>query len=62
MLAFTLLVNLPGSIANPIRELTDSIRQIAAQNYAERVHFEGHDEFGELARAFNSMAQKTGGI
>lgn len=58
LIAFTLLVNLPGSIANPIRELTESIRQIAAQNYHQRVHFEGHSEFGELAKSFNTMAEK----
>ncbi|SEL10369.1 sensor histidine kinase [Parapedobacter koreensis] len=58
LIAFILLVNLPGNIANPIKELTESIKQIAAQRYGERVHFEGHSEFGELARSFNTMAQK----
>jgi NtrC-family two-component system sensor histidine kinase KinB len=58
LIAFTLFVNLPGSIANPIRELTASIKQIAAMNYSERVHFESHNEFGELAGSFNIMAKK----
>jgi len=58
LIAFILLVNLPGNIANPIKELTASIKQIAAKNYSERVHFESHSEFGELAEAFNTMAQK----
>lgn len=58
MIAFILLFNLPGNIANPIRELTDSIKQIASKKYSERVHFEGHNEFGELAQSFNTMAQK----
>lgn len=58
IIAFTLLINLPGNIANPIGELTASIKQIAAHNYRERVHFEGHSEFGELARSFNTMASK----
>ena len=58
MVAFILLVNLPGNIANPIKELTESIKQIAAKNYSERVHFESHNEFGDLAEAFNTMAQK----
>lgn len=58
LIAFTLLVNLPGNIANPISELTESIKQIANQNYKERVHFESHNEFGELARSFNTMAEK----
>lgn len=58
LIAFTMWVNLPGNIANPIKELTASIKEIAAQNYSSRVHFEKHDEFGELASAFNTMAQK----
>jgi signal transduction histidine kinase len=58
LIAFTLLFNLPNSIANPIKELTDSIREIADENYTQRVHFESHDEFGVLAQSFNTMAQK----
>lgn len=58
LVAFILLINLPGSIANPIKELTESIKQIAAQRYNQRVHFESHSEFGELARSFNTMAEK----
>ncbi|MDR6404037.1 MULTISPECIES: ATP-binding protein [Chryseobacterium] len=58
LIAFILMVNLPSNIADPIRQLTASIRQIADQNYKERVHFESHSEFGELARSFNTMAEK----
>ena len=58
VIAFTLLINLPSNIANPIKELTESIKQIAERKYSERVHFEGHDEFGELAKSFNTMAEK----
>ncbi|MBS1512355.1 MAG: HAMP domain-containing protein [Bacteroidetes bacterium] len=58
LIAFTMLLNLPGNIANPIKELTASIKEIAAHNYSKRIHFEEHNEFGELANAFNSMAQK----
>lgn len=58
MIAFILLVNLPSNISNPIRKLTESIKQIAAKNYSERVHFENQGEFGELAESFNTMAQK----
>ena len=58
LIAFTMLINLPGNIANPVKELTESIKAIAAENYSERVHFEKHNEFGELADAFNTMAQK----
>lgn len=58
IIGFTLLVNIPGYIANPIRELTESIRQIAAKNYSQRVHSKGNDEFSTLARSFNTMAEK----
>lgn len=58
LIAFTLLINLPSTIANPIKELTDSIKQIALKKYSQRVHFEGHSEFGELATSFNTMAIK----
>jgi len=58
LIAFTLLINLPSHIANPIQELSESIKQIASKNYSQRVHFETHDEFGDVARSFNTMAQK----
>lgn len=58
MLSLILLMNLPGSIANPIRELTNSIKQIAAKQYKQRVHFDSKSEFGDLAEAFNTMAAK----
>jgi NtrC-family two-component system sensor histidine kinase KinB len=28
------------------------------QKYSERVHFESHSEFGQLAKSFNTMAEK----
>jgi len=58
IIAFILLVNLPSNIADPIKSLTESIRQIANQNYKERVRFESRSEFGDLAMSFNTMAEK----
>lgn len=58
LIAFNLLINLPNNIANPIKELTLSIKEIANKNYAERVHFTNHNEYGDLAKSFNTMAQK----
>ena len=58
LIAFVLLINLPSNIANPIQEMTDSIKQIAAKNYSKRVHFEVNSEFGQLAKSFNTMAEK----
>ncbi len=58
LIAFNLLVNLPNNIANPIKELTASIKEIANKNYSERVNFLDHNEYGDLARSFNTMAEK----
>jgi PAS domain S-box-containing protein len=58
LIAFNLLVNLPNNIANPIKELTGSIKEIANKNYSQRVHFMNHNEYGDLAKSFNTMAQK----
>ncbi|MEP7092929.1 MAG: histidine kinase dimerization/phospho-acceptor domain-containing protein, partial [Flavobacterium sp.] len=58
LIAFNLLVNLPNNIASPIKELTLSIKEIANKNYSERVHFTNHNEYGDLAKSFNTMAQK----
>jgi signal transduction histidine kinase len=56
--AFTFIINFPGYIANPIVQLTSSIKSIAGKNYEERLHFDRKDEFEELAEAFNQMAEK----
>jgi len=58
LIAFNLLVNLPNNIANPIKELTESIQEIANKNYSQRVHFMNHNEYGDLAKSFNTMAEK----
>lgn len=58
LFALILLVNLPASIANPIKELSESIKQIAARKYSERVRFDNKGEFTELAASFNIMAEK----
>jgi PAS domain S-box-containing protein len=58
LITFSFIVNFPGYIANPIHELTESIREISRKNYSQRVHFKSNDEFGELATAFNKMAKE----
>ena len=58
LLAFSLFVNLPGTIADPIKRLTESMQSVASKKYSERVHFEHNDEFGEMAKSFNTMAEK----
>lgn len=58
LLGITFVYNFPGYIANPIHELTEGIRGIAQKKYGQRLYFKFGDEFGELAAAFNTMAQK----
>jgi two-component system, NtrC family, sensor histidine kinase KinB len=58
LMAFTFILNFPGYIANPIMQLTNSIKAIAKKDYEERLYFDRKDEFEELAQAFNQMAEK----
>ncbi len=58
LIGFTLTLNFPGYIANPIRMLTEGITEIAQKNYSKRIYLDNNDEFGEMASAFNQMAEK----
>jgi two-component system, NtrC family, sensor histidine kinase KinB len=39
-------------------QLHNGIKEIVSNNYGQRLHFEGKDEFYEIALAFNEMAEK----
>jgi PAS domain S-box-containing protein len=58
LVSFSFVVNFPGYIANPIRELTERIQEISKRNYQQQLNFKSNDEFGELAQAFNQMTFK----
>ena len=58
LVSFSFVVNFPGYIANPIRELTERIKEISKRNYHQQLNFKSNDEFGELAQAFNLMTRK----
>ncbi len=58
IMGFTFLFNFPSLVASPIASLTEGIKAIADKNYGQRIHLNRKDEFGELANAFNSMAEK----
>jgi NtrC-family two-component system sensor histidine kinase KinB len=58
LIAFTFSVNFPSIVTKPISELSEAIKQIANKNYAHRIHINNKDEFGELAQAFNEMADR----
>lgn len=48
----------PQNIARPIGELIRGITEVANRNYSKRLEFQSNDELGELANAFNIMADK----
>lgn len=58
LLGFTFIFNFPSLVASPIAKLTEGIKAIANKNYSQRIHLNRKDEFGQLANAFNSMAEK----
>ncbi len=58
LITLTFIVNFPAILSNPITKLTEGIVEIAGKNYSKRIYLKQKDEFGELANAFNSMAEK----
>ncbi len=58
LVAFTFLYNFPSSVAGPVASLKEAIKAIAAKDYKHRVNVDNKDEFGALAAAFNSMAER----
>jgi signal transduction histidine kinase len=58
LLGFTFLFNFPSLVAAPVATLTEGIKAIANKNYSQRIHLNRKDEFGDLANAFNTMAEK----
>ena len=58
LVSFTFIFNLPGIISDPIRSLSEGIQAIAEKNYKKRIYLKQEDEFGDLAGAFNTMAEK----
>lgn len=58
IVGLTFTYNFPFIITTPIQKLTAAIREISQKNYSYRVHIESRDEFGQLARSFNEMAER----
>lgn len=58
LVSFTFIFNLPGIISGPIQSLSDGIKEIANKNYSKRIYLKQQDELGDLAKAFNGMAEK----
>lgn len=58
LVAFTFLLNFPSVLTSPIEQLIKGISQITNKNYKYRIHLFNKDEFGQLAAAFNQMAEQ----
>ncbi len=58
LITITFVYNFPAVISDPITKLSEGIREIAGKNYQKRIYLKQNDEFGDLANAFNGMAQK----
>ncbi len=58
LVTLTFIFNFPAVLSSPITKLTEGIVEIAGKNYSKRIYLKQKDEFGELANAFNSMAEK----
>ncbi len=58
IVTLTFSYNFPGIIAGPVTKLADGIKAIASKDYKKRIYLERKDEFGDLANAFNTMAEK----
>jgi signal transduction histidine kinase len=56
LLALAMVQLLAHGMTLPLREMVDAARAMARGQYDRRVTATSHDEVGELARAFNSMA------
>jgi HAMP domain-containing protein len=63
-LVFLLLINLSvlavsrimTMVLKPVGSLVEASRHLAREDFAHRVQVEGHDEFSELANAYNTLA------
>ncbi len=52
------LSRIAGMILKPIDRLVDASRRLAREEFDHRVELEGRDEFSELARAYNGLAEQ----
>ncbi len=57
ILSFNIALSITRSISRPLNALTDATRRIASGDLDVTVEVSSEDEFGILAKAFNSMVQ-----
>lgn len=52
------LMRMAGMVLKPVEHLTEASRQLGRERFSHRVHIDQADEFGELAQAYNSLAEQ----
>ncbi len=58
VIGFLFMVGIPVYISRPISRFNDAILEIARGNYKVQLPVKAKDEFGQLAKSFNTMAAK----
>ena len=53
-----MLLRTAGMVLQPVERLIEGTRELAHENFSHRVSIEQNDEFGELAQAYNHMADQ----
>lgn len=58
VLSLALTLPLSRGMTSPLREMTAAVQAMAAGDYSQKVRATSRDEVGQLATAFNSMAEE----
>jgi methyl-accepting chemotaxis protein len=58
MITFSFTFNFPNYIAKPIKEITESIKEIAYKKFKSPIRFSSKDELNQLVEAFNYLEAK----
>lgn len=58
LIGISFAYNFPSVLTQPIRALTEGLQEISRKNYRHRLHLTRDDEFGQMARSFNTMAER----
>jgi methyl-accepting chemotaxis protein len=58
LVSFSFIFNFPNYIADPIEDFTNTIKRFSKNKYHPRLNYKSKDEFGELADAFNTLADQ----
>lgn len=58
LIGISFAYNFPSVLTQPIRSLTEGLQEISRKNYRHRLHLTRDDEFGQMARSFNTMAER----